>query len=336
MSKKLLIFSFIITLLLTTIIFSWWQTAKILFNRVEAEVFIENINVEKCTRPQLEQIVAELAKAHETKAVDAVYNKKENTIVPEICGSTVDQIKTINNALKAKKGEKLKLVKIYTNPKITLKNYPKAIVRQGNPQKKQVTLMINVDWGIPDPLSYFLSVLKSFNVTTTFCVTGRIIDKFPETVAQIVLEGHEIASHGYYHHGSTHNYHSMTKQEFIEDFTKTQSALKKAVDTKMIYYSPPSGIINDNILDAALELNYRTVLWTHGLDTVDWREPPSEKIVKKITKNAVNGGIVLMHPKQCTLDALPQLLEWFKNNNYEVVPLRELLSPYNKEVKTCD
>ncbi len=328
MKNKYLLFGFILILFVIAITFSWWQSASLLFDRVEEGVYLEGVNIEKTTRPQLEEIVAELSKLYQYEATDAVYNSQHNTIVPGLCGCTIDQEQSVNNCFKAERGSELKLVKTFTQPTVTLKNYPKAVVRKGNPQKKSVTLLINVDWGIPEPLESFLQVLKSYNVNTTFCVTGRIMDLHGDIIAKIAYDGHEISSHGYHHHGSVYNYHQMTEEQFAIDLEKTEKALAKSVDTKMVYYSPPSGIINDRLLNAASARGYRTVLWTEGLDTVDWREPPPQTIVNKIKKNITNGGIILMHPKEVTLEALPTILEWLQEEGYQVVPLRELLSPY--------
>ena len=45
----------------------------------------------------------------------------------------------------------------------------------------------------------------------------------------------------------------------------------------------------------AAALGYRTVLWT--LDTIDWQDPPPERILQRVLPKVQSGSIVLMHPK---------------------------------------
>jgi len=44
-----------------------------------------------------------------------------------------------------------------------------------------------------------LSLLREKNVKATFFVLGNVAEAFPELVASIDAEGHEVASHGYSH-----------------------------------------------------------------------------------------------------------------------------------------
>ncbi len=44
-----------------------------------------------------------------------------------------------------------------------------------------------------------LEILRQYQVKGTFFVLGRMAERFPEVVAEIAAEGHEIGSHGYSH-----------------------------------------------------------------------------------------------------------------------------------------
>jgi len=328
MKKKYFVITVILLILFVLILGSWWQTVSMLFNRVEEGVELEGIDISDCTVPEVEEIVYELSIVNEYESIDASYDVQTNIIIPEICGCKINQEATVERAMEAAAGSKLSLVREYQPPRITVADYPEAIIRQGNPEKKSVTLLINIDWGVPEPVLSMLEVLKSFNVHTTFCVTGRIMANYGMIIEEIVHNGHEIASHGYYHHSNSYNYYEMSAEQFVKDLQDTDKALTAIIESKINYYSPPSGIITDELLRAATECNYRTVLWTHGLDTIDWQEPPPAKILQRVQNGIVNGGIVLMHPKDQTLEALPEILNWLQSEGYAVVPLRELLSPY--------
>jgi len=63
----------------------------------------------------------------------------------------------------------------------------------------------SLDYGLPiteravHNTRRLLEILRQYNVKGTFFVLGRMAERFPEVVAEIAAEGHEIGSHGYSH-----------------------------------------------------------------------------------------------------------------------------------------
>jgi polysaccharide deacetylase family protein (PEP-CTERM system associated) len=50
-----------------------------------------------------------------------------------------------------------------------------------------------------DGFKIYLSILKKYEIKTTFFVVGELIEKIPELIHQIIVHGHEIALHSYNH-----------------------------------------------------------------------------------------------------------------------------------------
>lgn len=57
----------------------------------------------------------------------------------------------------------------------------------------------NLVYRTPYNIPKILSLLRKYNVKTTFFVVGEIAEKFPEVIKLVKEEGHEVAFHGYYH-----------------------------------------------------------------------------------------------------------------------------------------
>lgn len=74
---------------------------------------------------------------------------------------------------------------------------------------------------------------------------------------------------------------------------------------------------------AAEEIGYKVVYWT--LDTVDWQEPAAETILDRIVPHIQDGALILAHPKQCTLAALPKLAAQIRSKGLEFAPLSQLI-----------
>lgn len=316
--------------ILVLVLFLIWKlvVAEFFLYKVKRGVTLEGIDVSECRYNEIERIVEELSLAMERDPIPAVYDQQFDSIIPEINGWSVDRLATIENIMQADVNESVFLVKAPVLPEQRSSDYPRARIYQGNTDKKEITLLINVDWGVPQPLVEMLDILEAFSVHTTFCVTGRIADKFPEHIAEITHRGHEIASHSYHHDGGNYIYKNMSLATIKEQIMLAEEAIERATGIRPIWYSPPSGIVTSNIIQGVAESGYRLVLWTPGLDTVDWQEPGIDTIINRVLNNAINGGIALMHPKEQTAQALEAILIGLQELGLKVVPLGTLLSPY--------
>jgi polysaccharide deacetylase family protein (PEP-CTERM system associated) len=70
----------------------------------------------------------------------------------------------------------------------------------------------------------FLNWLKKHNSRSTFFVVGKIAERYPDLIKQIVDEGHEIACHSYCHY-TVNTFNNTT---FAEDLDKNLNALHNA------------------------------------------------------------------------------------------------------------
>lgn len=68
-----------------------------------------------------------------------------------------------------------------------------------------------------------LRILEEESVKATFLTCGAIAERYPEAVAAIVAQGHEIAGHGY-HHETARN---LTRAEESEVMTRTAAMILK-------------------------------------------------------------------------------------------------------------
>lgn len=179
----------------------------------------------------------------------------------------------------------------------------------GDTREKAVALMFNVDWG-EDILPGILDVLQQKQVIATFFITGRFASKYPELVKAIGESEHEIGNHGYSHPHPD----KISLEQNMEEISKTEKVFTQlGVSTGKIF-APPYGEHKPHVLQASSALGYKTILWT--LDTIDWKEPPPAAIVDKVAGKADNGSLILMHPKKCTLEALPVLIDRLQAQQY--------------------
>jgi peptidoglycan/xylan/chitin deacetylase (PgdA/CDA1 family) len=193
-----------------------------------------------------------------------------------------------------------------------------VVIRSGLPNSNQLVFACNVDWGeevIPD----MLRVLKENNVRITFFVTGRWAEQHTDLLKQMYQEGHEIQSHGYSHKLCTQNSVETAKLEIL----KTEKVILDILGVKTNVFAPPSGDYDETTIELCRSLGYKMALWS--ADTIDWREGSTAQVIKdRVMKKRLNGAIVLMHPKEETVKALPDLIAKIKEKRIEIVPLYRL------------
>lgn len=201
-------------------------------------------------------------------------------------------------------------------------------IEQIRTDQKVMALTINVDWG-EDYIPAILDTLDRAKAHVTFFVTGRWAKKNPELLKIMASQGHQIENHGYSHPHPD----QLSIGANQEEIKKTESIVEGIIGRKTHLYAPPYGEKGVSGLQAAHKLGYQTILWT--LDTVDWRpDSTPEIIVQRILNPAIrfgikpnkSGAIVLMHPKENTVKALPIILQQLAQEGFIFQTLDELIS----------
>lgn len=190
---------------------------------------------------------------------------------------------------------------------------------RGDVDDKIVAFACNVDWGneyIPEMLKIF----NDYNIRITYFVTGRWAENNREILKQIYESGHEIGNHGYNHV----DYDKLTYEKNREEIEKTHNIIKEILDMDAKYFAPPSGAYNENTIKASKDLGYKLIMWS--VDTIDWRKDSTKDIIiKRVIEKIHNSAIVLMHPTEETVKALPEIIDYLKSNGYEIGKISDII-----------
>lgn len=203
-------------------------------------------------------------------------------------------------------------------PKLVLvSGKPYAPIYQGDSNKPQVALMFNV-YENTQIVNEIVDLLDQNNVKATFFVGGCWADDNKQTIQKIISSGHSLGNHGYFHK----DHSKLNKSGNRIEIKTTHDLIYSMCGYKMNLFAPPSGAFNKSTLLEAEKLGYKTVMWT--FDTIDWRDSDVNLIVKRAT-NITFGGLILMHPKPHTLKALPQILQFYKEQGITAVTVDTLI-----------
>ncbi len=191
-------------------------------------------------------------------------------------------------------------------------------IYQGNTGQKNVAITVNVDWGeeyIPQMLAEF----KKHQAVATFYVTGTWAEKNRDLLKQMAQEGHSIQNHGYKHV----HFNTLTSDQMAEQIEKTEKIINEVTGQKSTFFTPPYGELSKQLMTVVTELGYDLTMWS--VDTIDWQRPNADTIVKRVMNKVHNDAIILMHPTEPTVKALPDLLSQLQQDGYKMVPIEKLI-----------
>jgi len=163
------------------------------------------------------------------------------------------------------------------------------VIDHGSRQRNRFALTFDDGPGPSTP--DILDALREAGARATFFALGRQVEEYPEVVARIIDEGHELASHGYDHgilvfRGSDHVYDQLVRTEHAVEAAAGIGAMTR-------FFRAPHGFRGPSTSRAAARLGYRTVGW--GTGVFDSAQPGTDVIVERVTEALRPGQIILLH-----------------------------------------
>jgi len=176
-----------------------------------------------------------------------------------------------------------------------------------------------------------LDTLKKYNVKATFFVIGQQAGKNPDLITRMSKEGHTIGNHTY-----SHNYDNVysSPEAFMEEINLTYNTIADILGTDKHsgIFRFPGGAFRDEraeFKEYLIQNNIAYVNWNCMTGDSEVVNPVSSDLIARAKRTANDSGrdslVLLMHDagaKQSTADALPAIIEYFKNEGYRFDSLK--------------
>ena len=171
-----------------------------------------------------------------------------------------------------------------------------------------------------------LDALEKHKAKATFMVVGQNVNKGTADLLKREVElGCEIGNHSYSHA----NFKKISQKKIKSELKKTDDAVKKYIGSKPTVIRTPYGASSKSVLKCFDRPN---IFWS--VDTLDWKYRDTDRLVKYVSKNAKNGGIVLMHDiHKSTAKAVDRILKSLEKQGFETVTVTELSAINNVPMK---
>ncbi|SDO29493.1 Peptidoglycan/xylan/chitin deacetylase, PgdA/CDA1 family [Paenibacillus sp. yr247] len=192
--------------------------------------------------------------------------------------------------------------------------------------KKQVALTF--DDGPDDKYTLkILDILKANGIKATFFVVGEHAAKYPAVLRRIVQEGHVVGNHSWDHPDLL----KLSNELIRNEITKTDDVIRNISGASPTLFRAPYGAVNNDVRIDAASTGHHLIGWS--VDTLDWKGKSTAEIINAVKKEVTPGAIILQHSAggkggnlTNTIQALPQIISYLKQNNYSFVTVPELLS----------
>lgn len=191
-------------------------------------------------------------------------------------------------------------------------------IYQGNSGQKAVAITINVDWG-EEFIPAMLDELNKKGAKATFFVTGSWAQKNPEVLKSIFAQGHSIQNHGYKHL----HFAALSPAQTAAEIRKAEEVVFNIIGHRTSFFASPYGEQNRQIIQGVKSINYDLIMWT--VDTIDWQKPSPDVIVKRVMNKVQNDSIILMHPTEPTIKALPTLIQRLEEAGFQMLPIEQIV-----------
>ncbi|MCY6355082.1 polysaccharide deacetylase family protein [Clostridium sp. ZS2-4] len=193
-----------------------------------------------------------------------------------------------------------------------------------------------------------IKILKENDVKATFFIIGALVDENPEVFQELYKNNMCIAVHTY-----SHDYNKIYKsaEAYMEDLQKCNDIIRNITKKNPVSYIRIPGGAYNKVSNQYTMNRIREMLKEQQINYVGWnvcsndalgRNIPAYKIkdnvIKQSKKISENSGIVvvLMHDsyyKKTTVEALPDIIKYFKDEGYIFKTFEEITPREYKELE---
>ena len=167
--------------------------------------------------------------------------------------------------------------------------------------------------------------LKSLDAGAIFFVNGMFIqdEAGQEALAEIHEMGFEIGNHT-----TTHPYlDQIGPEETREEIVGTSDLVEEITGERPRFFRAPFGINTEESIRIAGEENMTLMNWTYGYDwEADYQESQALADIMVNTEFLTHGANLLMHDREWTAEALPDIVKGLEAQGYEIVDPEDIES----------
>lgn len=167
-----------------------------------------------------------------------------------------------------------------------------------------------------DSTPIILDALKKERVKATFFVIGLKVAANKDSMQRMQKDGHEIGNHTWAHANLT----KLTQAQIEQQISLTQTSITDIGLPAPKLFRPPYEAFTKSML---AYVHMPVILW--NIDPKDWKEKDPKNVAAIVNAQARAGGLIVMHDKTVTAEAMAQIIHDLKPK-FKFVTVTELLN----------
>jgi len=169
-----------------------------------------------------------------------------------------------------------------------------------------------------------LDILRHEGARATFFVLGSRAETYPDIVARMAAEGHDIGNHTWEHRGLG----KSSRAEALQSLRRTNELISGITGKPCLIVRPPFGQTNQKVRELIHGQGWHEIMWDS--DSRDWENKNPDRILYRVMRSVSPGSIVLFHDiHPGAAQMLPTLIKAFKHNGYRFITISELIAISN-------
>ncbi|MFD4375075.1 polysaccharide deacetylase family protein [Streptomyces sp. NPDC059202] len=152
------------------------------------------------------------------------------------------------------------------------------------------SMVLTFDDG-PDPryTPAILATLRRYDCRAMFFVCGEMAVENQDLLREMADDGHVVGNHSWSHPLVP----KLRPSRIRDELGSTSEVVERTLGAAPLWYRAPYGAWNRHSFEIGAELGMEPLAWS--VDTLDWKEPGSDTIVRRVLDGAGPGVIVLSH-----------------------------------------
>jgi peptidoglycan/xylan/chitin deacetylase (PgdA/CDA1 family) len=168
-----------------------------------------------------------------------------------------------------------------------------------------------------------LTELAAASARVTVFAVGSWLEQEPSLARAILDGGHELGNHTYRHLPMR----TLRPGQAVSEIARAALVLTRLVGDRGAWFRPSGTPFSTPTIRAAARRCGYPVCVSYDVDSLDWTDPGSAAIVRRVLAQARPGSIVSLHlGHPGTLDALPVILSGLAGRQVRPVTVTELVT----------
>lgn len=198
-------------------------------------------------------------------------------------------------------------------------------------QEKTKVAYLTFDDGPTETTEKLLNILNEYDAKATFFMLEPHIREYPQIVKKMIEDGNAVGSHSVSHNKALVY---ASKDSVVYEMQQGLDTIEQVTGVTSHLIRVPYGSIphmKPEYIQAVEE--HEMQLWDWNVDSNDWRYKNNQFIestmaqVQRIEEKG-QSPIILLHDRQVTTEALPELIERLQKLGYQLEPLNETMTPF--------